>query len=360
MSKKAVAIASPYGERIAGLRAEMARRRLDGYLIVNRMDQLWLTGFTGEDGLVLVTGKAVVLLTDGRFDEAADLQAPFAKKVLRKKRTPETNAKEILRHKLSRLGFDPGHLTVADHAGHKKHLGSTRLVPAEGVTLALRLCKDAGEVEAIRKSARVAEEAFRRLKPGQTEREIAARLEYEMQMLGAQGASFPTIVAVGANASLPHYEPGNGVVSDHDPILIDWGARVGWYCSDLTRMVWRTTTPPQMAEINRIVKEAHDQAVAAVKPGLTAHAVDKVARDVIARAGYGERFNHALGHGLGLDVHEAPRVGAGTKDVLKPGTVITIEPGVYVPGVGGVRIEDDVLVTETGHEVLTSLEIDQP
>jgi Xaa-Pro aminopeptidase len=364
MSKKSSAIPSPCGERIVGVRAEMARRRLDGYLIQNRMDQYWLTGFTGEDGPVLVTDRAIVLLTDGRFDEAARREAPYAKKVLRKKRTPEVNAREIRRHKLTRLGFDPGQMTVGEFNELKKFMKPTRLVPAGGLCGNMRLNKDAGEVAAIRKAIMVAQEAFRRLResiePGQTERQLAARLEYEMQMRGAQGASFPTIVAAGPNASLPHYEAGEGRVTDTDPILIDWGARVEWYCSDLTRMVWPANPPGELKEIDKIVHEAHDRAIAAVRPGIKAEVVDQVARDVITKAGYGPRFNHALGHGLGLDVHEAPRVGKGTRDLLKPGMIITIEPGIYVPGVGGVRIEDDVLVTETGHEVLTSLGIDQP
>ena len=143
-------------------------------------------------------------------------------------------------------------------------------------------------------------------------------------------------------------------------ILIDWGAQVNWYTSDLTRMIWPGKPPPQMAAINRVVHEAHDRAIAAVRPGIKAEAVDKVARNHIKKAGYGDRFNHALGHGRGLDVHEAPRIGKGTVDGLQPGMIFTIEPGVYVPGVGGVRIEDDVLVTETGCEVLTSMAVDHP
>jgi Xaa-Pro aminopeptidase len=337
----------------------MARRKLDGYLVQNRMDQYWLTGFTGEDGFVLVTARAVVLLTDGRFDEAADLQTPWARKVLRKIRTPDRTAKEIRRHKLKRLGFDPGHLSVGEFTALRKHLRPTQLAGASAVILDMRLQKDAGEVAAIRAAIRVAERAFRKvvnwIRPGVTESQISARLVYEMQGLGAQEAAFPTIVAVGPNASLPHYEPGRGVVKKNEGILIDWGARVNWYISDLTRMVWPAGTPREMARIQRIVKDAHDQAIACVKPGVKTSAVDRAARRVIEKAGYGPQFSHALGHGIGLDVHEAPRVGKETDILLKPGMVITIEPGIYVAGKGGVRLEDDVLVTETGHEVLSSL-----
>ena len=364
MSKKAAGIPSPYDQRIAGLRAHLAKKGLDGYLVLNRMDQYWLTGFTGEDGMVLVTRRGVILLTDGRFDEAADREAPYARKVLRKMRTAEANAKIILKSKPASVGFDPDQMTVGEHAALKKFVKPTKLVPDGSVLGKLRVSKDEGEVAAIRGSIAIAEKAFTRvckwIRPGKTEREVAARLEYEMKTLGAQGPSFPTIVAFGKNSSLPHYEPGDVVLTEKDVILIDWGAQVGWYASDLTRMIWPAKTPRRMVEINRIVREAHDRAIAAARPGMTGHDLDKVARGVIRKAGYGDRFNHATGHGMGLDVHEAPRVGMGTSTVLVPGMVVTIEPGIYLPGVGGVRIEDDVLITEDGCEVLTSMTIAQP
>lgn len=359
MSKRPAKIPAPYQDRLRRVRAELARRRLDGYLVQNRMDQYWLTGFTGEDGFVLVTPREVVLLTDGRFDQAAHIESPWARKVLRRQRTPARNAEEIHRYKLKRVGFDPGHLTVAEFTALRKHARPTQLISAASIILDMRLQKDAGEVAAIRKAIRVGERAFEKvvrwIKPGVTEREISARLAFEMQCLGAQEVSFPTIVATGANASLPHYEPGDVAVKKGQGVLIDWGARVGWYTSDLTRMVWPGSIPRQLAKVQDIVKEAHDQAIAFVKPGVTSHAVDAVARGVIEKAGYGPQFNHALGHGMGLDVHEGPRVGQGTQTVLKPGMVITIEPGIYLAGKGGVRLEDDVLVTETGHKVLSTL-----
>ncbi len=358
MAKKA-AIPAPYADRVARLRQQMRQRRLDGYLVVNRMDQYWLTGFTGEDGLVLVTARAVVLLTDGRFDEAADRECPWARKVLRKQRTPQRNAREIKKYKLARVGFDPAHMTVAEFEGLRKAVRPTRLVAVSGLILNMRLLKEADEVAALCRAIGVAEQAFKRvqrwLRPGHTERQIAAKLAYEMQALGAQEVSFPTIVACGANASLPHYEPGDGVVRKNEGVLIDWGARVGWYCSDLTRMIYPGSIPREIARIHAIVKEAHDAAIAAVRPGIKATDVDRAARRVIEKAGYGRHFDHATGHGIGLDVHEAPRVGKGTETVLEPGMVITIEPGIYLPGKGGVRLEDDVLVTETGHQVLSTL-----
>jgi Xaa-Pro aminopeptidase len=351
----------PYSLRINKLREEMARRKLDGYFVQERMDQYWLTGFTGEDGGALVTQKAVVLLTDGRFDEAADREAPYAKKILRKKRDAETNAKEVKRLKITKLGFNPGHMCVGDHNELKKFVAPAKLVPADNMITPFRGVKDGGEVDRLRTAIRVAEQAFEKvrgwLRPGLTEREIAAQLAYEMQKLGAQGETFPSIVAVGPNSSLPHYEPGDRPLTENEILLVDWGARVNWYGSDLTRVLWLGSIAPELRKVFDIVREAHDRATEAVRPGIKAHDVDRVAREVIRKAGYGERFNHALGHGLGLVAHEIPRVGKGTKTKLEPGMVITIEPGIYLPGLGGVRLEDDVLVTDTGYEVLSALPV---
>jgi Xaa-Pro aminopeptidase len=364
MAKNKSAIPEPYGQRIGLLRQEMTRRGLDGYLILDRLDQIWLTGFTGEDGLVLVSPSKIVLLTDGRFSEAADRQAPYARKVLRKQRTAEVNARQIGKFKLRRIGFDPAQLSVADHSELSKRLRPTKLVPAGGIVAQMRACKNDGEVRAVQLAIDVAQTAFQRLREwlrfGKTEREIAARLEYEMKSLGAQGPSFPTIVACGANSSLPHYEVGDGVFTEESVLLVDWGAQVGWYCSDLTRVIWPPQPPRELVDIFRVVQAAHDEAIAAARPGMTAHELDRVARRVIVDAGYGKQFNHATGHGLGLAVHEVPRVGAGTKVELKPGMIITVEPGIYLPGIGGVRIEDDILITEDGHQVLSSLPVDRP
>lgn len=364
MSKKPAEIPAPHGERITKVRAEMIRRKIDGYLVQDRMDQFWLTGFTGEDGAALLTPRAIVLLTDGRFDEAADVQAPYARKVLRKKRDAAETVKELRRCQVTRLGFNPDHLNVSDFTALRKAAAPIRLISASDVIRPFRAVKDDGEVQCLRKAIRIAEEAFqeirRWLRPGLTEREIAAQLSYEMQKRGAQSESFPAIVAAGSNASLPHYEPGERKLAENEILLVDWGARVGWYGSDLTRVVWLGSIPPRMREIFDVVRAAHDRAIEAVRPGAKAQAVDRVAREVITKAGYGKQFSHGLGHGLGCVVHESPRLSKISKDVLAAGMVLTIEPGIYIPGVGGVRIEDDVLVTETGHQVLSTLPAEFP
>lgn len=361
MAQKARGIPEPYRTRIARVRADLAARKLDGLLITNYTDQLWLTGFTGEDGHVLLTARQVVLLTDGRFDETADREAPWARKVLRKKRTPDATARQFAKHDLARVGYDPNHLSVATFTALRKSCRPTSLLSAAGLITRHRLIKTAGEIAAIRRAIAVAEKAFvraqRYVRPGRSERQVAARLVYEMEQLGATGASFPPIVAAGASASLPHYTPGERLIRDRQGLLVDWGARVGGYVSDLTRVIRVGSIPRRLETIYAVVAEAHDRAIAALRAGISASRVDKAARDVIRRAGFGRHFNHALGHGIGLDVHEGPRLAMNSDDHLAAGMVVTIEPGVYLPGYGGVRIESDVLVTETGCEVLSSLPI---
>lgn len=356
---KTPAAPAPFADRIERLRAACRQRKLDGYLSLNRMDQVWLTGFTGEDGAVLVTERQVVLLTDGRFDETADREAPFARKVLRTSRTPDVTAREIRRLKISRLGFDPRHMNVHTFAELRKSLKGTRLNAASQLVSDMRRVKDAGEVARIRKAVQIAEQAFQSLlewlRPGMTEREVAARLVFDMQSRGAQEAAFQPIVAVGPNASLPHYEPGDRRVSQREGVLVDWGARCDWYVSDLTRMVWPGSIPPELAKVCKTVIEALELATAAIKPGVKAAKVDQAARGHIAQVGFGKQFTHSTGHGIGLDVHEDPGLRKSNALTLQPGMVVTVEPGIYLPGVGGVRVENDVLVTETGYEVLSSL-----
>ena len=352
----------PYSLRIQNLRDALQQRGLDGYLVQDRMEQYWLTGFTGEDGYTIITPKEAVLLTDGRFDEAASIEAPWARKILRKKRTAEVNGGEIVRCKIKQLGFNPAQMSVADHKALKKFAAPTKLVPCDDLITPARAIKEPGEVERMRASIKIAERAFEKvrkwLKPGLTERAVAARLVYEMQQLGAQGETFPAIVAFGPNSSLPHAVPGDRPLKKDEMLLFDWGAHVNWYGSDLTRVVWLGSIPRRLRKVFDVVREAHDRAIEAVRPGITGHDLDAVARKIITKAGFGKLFNHALGHGLGLVAHEVPRIGMGTETVLEPGMVITIEPGIYLPGVGGVRLEDDVLVTKTGYEVLSSLPVE--
>ena len=353
------AIPEPYQSRLARLRARLAKRRLDGLLITDRNDQIWATGFTGEDGEVLITARRVVLLTDGRFDETADREAPWATKVLRTQRGPEATAKQIRTLKLRRVGIDPARISAARYHALAKLIRPAKLCDLEGFVAALRQCKDADELPRIRRAIDIAQRAFQRmrrwLRVGHSERQIAAKLVYEMQRLGASGPAFAPIVAVAGNASQPHYEPGDARLERDQPLLVDFGARADGYVSDLTRVIWIGSIRPAFQRVYDTVVAAHDAAVAAVRPGIRAADVDHAARETISQAGYGEYFTHATGHGIGLDVHEAPRIGRGSRQTLEAGMVVTIEPGIYIPGRIGVRIESDVLVTDNGARVLSSL-----
>jgi Xaa-Pro aminopeptidase len=321
-----------------------------------------LTGFDGEDGAALVTRRAVYLITDGRFEELAARTAGWARAVIRTGPIGPEIARIMRRHRIQRLGFQPEHLTVEAFGSLRKAVKPARLVAAPGIAAELRLTKDSTEVTTIRRAVRVAEEAFKavtaRIRLGMTERELAADLEHEMIVRGASKASFPIIVAEGANSSLPHATPGNRRFRDGSAVLIDWGATVGHYRSDLTRVVFVNRIPPRFRDMYAHVLEAQEKAVRAVRPGARMGDVDAVARDSLSQAGLGDRFAHGLGHGIGLDIHEAPRLGRGVTDRLEPGMVVTVEPGVYFPGLGGVRIEDDVLVTERGRRVLSRLSRD--
>ncbi|MCA9243523.1 MAG: aminopeptidase P family protein [Phycisphaerales bacterium] len=359
MAKKPAKVPEKYARRLTALRSAMRERDLGAYVVLDRKDQYYLTGFTGEDGAVLITSSRVTLLTDGRFDETADIETPWAKKVVRKQRGADSYVKAIAATRVKVVGFDPNHMNVLTFSELKKRLKPIDLKAASGLVTELRLRKDASEIAAIRKAIKVAEDAFvatrRYIRAGATEAEVAARLVFEMTSRGASGPAFGPIVAAGANSSLPHYEPRNVKIRNNSIVLIDWGARVDWHISDLTRVVAIGSIPRKMERVYQVVREAHDRAVAAARPGIAAGELDAVARDHIRSAGFGDRFSHSLGHGIGLDVHEGPGLRVGATVKLEPGMVVTIEPGVYLPGVGGVRLENDVLITREGAESLSSL-----
>jgi Xaa-Pro aminopeptidase len=347
--------------RLSSVREYIGRKRLDGLLIASRVDQVYLTGFTGEDGMVLITPRQVYLLSDFRFKTAAEEQAGWARFVMRKKGIAEALAKVARRIGIGRIGVVPEQMTVAAGRELRKALRpvGAGLVYVDHVVADLRKKKDAAEIALVRRAIRIAEEAFRAVRRsirlGQTELELASRLNYEMGRRGAAGPSFPTIVAEGPNSALPHAEPGARPVRSGSVVLFDWGARVDGYCSDLTRVVFIDKIRPQFRRVYGVVLEAQLRAVHWVRAGRSIRRLDAVARSYIAQCGYGREFGHSLGHGLGLDVHEPPSLNARNKARLESGMVVTIEPGIYVPGAGGVRIEDDVLVRDEGCEVLTTL-----
>lgn len=345
--------------RLSQCRQRMKKHRISAYLITSPTDYFYLTGFGGEDSAVLITAKDVHLITDRRFEESSRKECPWAKARMRQGLLNDEIVKACKELKIRSLAIQADYLSVADHTALRKMNRSTRLVSAPAIPSALRRIKSPEELTAMRKAIRVAEDAFqamaRSIRIGQTELALAARLEFEMKTRGASAASFPTICAEGANAALPHAQPGSRRVKPGSAVLFDWGARVGGYCSDLTRMVFVGSMPRRLRAVYEIVLEAQKRAIAAIRPGRRMCDVDAVARDTISDAGYGEAFGHGLGHGLGLNVHEAPSLSWRSKEKLEAGMIVTAEPGIYLPGVGGIRIEDDVLVTPGGRRVLSRL-----
>lgn len=329
-------------------------------MITNEPDYFYLTGFSGEESAVMITPREVHILTDARFLEELKHEVRWARAWLRKGFLNEEVIRACGELKIKKLAVQSKHLSVGEHAEFRRRLRGTRLMLAPPILESMRRLKDEIEVAIMRRAIDVAEDAFKAtcktIRAGQTELELAARLEYEMKCRGASSPAFPTICAEGANAAAPHARPGRRKIKRGSAILFDWGARVGRYCSDLTRMVFVGSIPPRLRVVYAVCLEAQLAGVDAVRPGARMCDVDEAARSVIKKAGYGSRFTHGLGHGLGLNVHEPPSLSWRSKDELVPGMLVTVEPGIYLPGVGGVRIEDDVLVTARGKRVLTSLD----
>ncbi len=346
-------------ERLRRCRQLMHRHSLGAYLVTARADQIYLTGFDGEDGAALITAGGVTLVTDGRFGEVLNRQAPWADVVLRRGPLEDAVAQAIRSRRPRTVGVQANRLPLQLYQSLQQRCRPIRLTAAPPLVDGLRLTKDPTELRKIRKAIRIAEAAFAatrgEIRVGMTESEVAACLEYEMKRRGASGPSFETIVAEGPNAALPHARPGKRCIKDGSLLLIDWGAVCDHYCSDLTRVLFVGKIRPRLKRLYQIVLEAQEKALAAIAPGKRVCDIDKAARDHITAAGYGPAFIHGLGHGIGLDIHEEPRLKYGLQDRLEVGMVVTVEPGIYIAGSAGIRIEDDVLVTARGHQILTGV-----
>ncbi len=347
---------------LKALRSWMAAKGLDGILVTSPHNRFYLSGFLAEDmgieesaGALLVLRRQHLLLTDGRYREQAEREAPGWHVIVYK------NLAQGVREAVEGLGigslaYEPRFLSCAAMRSLEKALPGVRWIDSKGFLDGKRAVKSDAEVEAIREAIAVAEEvmeeAGKRVVPGVIERELAAWIVQELSVR-SQGPSFPPIVASGPNAALPHAVPGSRTVAPGDPVIIDLGARVRGYCSDMTRTFFAGGPGGRMAEVYRVVREAQVAAIEACVPGATGRAVDRAARQVIAEAGLGEFFVHATGHGVGIAVHEAPSLSKRWRRALRPGMVVTVEPGVYLPGEGGVRLEAMVLVTDEGPVELT-------
>lgn len=348
--------------RASRLRALFAEAGCDAVLVTNPVNVRYLTGFTGSAGLLAVVPDGLLLVTDGRYRDQADLEATRAGVDLTVAVQGSAGGqREVLTTAfvgLDRLALEAGSITWAaqrryEHDWFPDH----ELVPTEGMVEALRVVKDDGEIARIAAAAAIADEALETVKPsiveGVTERAVAIGLDLAMRRAGASGSSFETIVASGPNAARPHARPGSRRMTAGDLVVIDFGAVVDGYCSDMTRTFVLGTPSPTAARMLEVVAAGQSAGVAAVGPGVACAEVDRAARAVIREAGWAEAFLHGTGHGVGLDIHEEPRVSALSTATLAPGHVVTVEPGVYLSDHGGVRIEDTLVVTSEGARPLT-------
>jgi Xaa-Pro aminopeptidase len=350
-----------YTARRDKLRRSIKKAGVDALLVTSFTNVTYLTGFTGDDSYLLVLPKGEVLLTDPRYTTQLEEECPGLKLEIRQPGVTMLEAidRTVRKAKPAKLGVEGASMTVGLREQIAGLLPKVELVSTTSLVEDLRIIKDKDEIAEMRRAVWYAEKAFgvirASLRPEDSEKKVADDLEYQMRLYGAKSAAFPPIIAVGPRAALPHARPTEKTIGEDGFVLIDWGASGGLYNSDLTRVLVTGKIPPKLERIYRVVLSAQEQAIAAIRPGVTCEEVDRVARDIITKAGYGSNFGHGLGHGLGLQVHEAPRLGAKQTLKLEPGMVVTVEPGIYLPDWGGVRIEDDVLVTKSGHDVLTSV-----
>jgi Xaa-Pro aminopeptidase len=349
-----------FHSRRENLRSALKEAEIDALLVSAPSNVSYLTGFSGDSSSLLVGRYRDLIVSDGRFTTQLEQECP---ELEARVRFPGQDMNPMIAEVLellglTRVGFEATHLTVADHDALGVAAPGVAFVAMTGRVEALRQIKDESEIAAIREAIGFAERAFQMLRAGlrdgESEKDVADALEGYLRHCGATAASFPPIVAVGANAALPHARPSAITrIGEDDFVLVDWGATGRPYKSDLTRVLVTGKVTPKFEAIYRTVLNALKRGIAAIRPGVKAHDVDAEARSVIEEAGFGRFFDHGLGHGLGIDIHEAPRIRKGSNVVLEPGMVFTVEPGIYLPGWGGIRIEDDVLVTPDGCEVLS-------
>ncbi len=349
-----------HAQRRDKLRSLMRSAQADAMLVTNELNVTYLTGFTGDSSYLLLTRDREIILSDARYEEDLRAECPDVTAEIRR---PPTKMGEWVERVVSSvkpkaLAIEADSLTLTQFDQFATSLPNVNLVKTSGLVEQLREIKDKDEIAETRHAVRLAERAFAviraAMRPDQTEREIARELEHQIRLLGGRGCAFPPIVAVGPQAALPHARPGDRRIEESPFVLIDWGAVSRLYRSDLTRVLATAKISPKLETIYRVVLRAQQAAIDTIRPGVALEAVDAAARKVIEAAGYGRQFSHGLGHGIGLQIHEAPRVGQNEKRLLKPGMIVTVEPGIYIPQWGGVRIEDDVLVTRSGCEVLSS------
>jgi Xaa-Pro aminopeptidase len=333
----------------------------DGMLVTHPSNVTYLTGFSGEDSFLLLDPSGEFLLSDPRYEEQIGQECPGLAAAIRApaQKLLDFAIGEIQKTGLHGLLIEGDTMSVSQFQQLQSGLKSITLGVSSGLVEQLRQYKDAFELESIRRAIQMAERAFaavrNQLRGCQSEREIANDLDRNIRLLGGSGSAFRPIVGVGSRAALPHGVPSERRIEESPFVLIDWGANEGLYLSDLTRVLLTSSISAKFAKVYEAVLAAHQEAARMLRPGVGLQEVDGAARAIIDQAGFGRRFNHGLGHGFGLQIHESPRIGKNQTNTLQPNMVVTIEPGIYIPGWGGVRIEDDYWITPDGCERLTSL-----
>jgi Xaa-Pro aminopeptidase len=343
-------------EKLAKLRKALEQHQLEAILITNPFNRRYITEFTGTAGVAVVTKNDARFITDFRYTEQAAEQAKAFTIVEHKQSIGEEIKSQLKELDISAIGFERNHLTYAVYELYN-NLFDAKLVPVSGIIEELRMIKTAEELTVLKQAAAIADSAFEHIqsyiKPGVKEIDISNELEFFMRRQGATSSSFDIIVASGYRAALPHGVASEKEIQAGELVTMDYGAIYKGYCSDITRTVAVGEISGELKTIYNTVLEAQKQGVAEIKPGITGKEADALTRDYITEKGYGDHFGHSTGHGIGLEVHEGPSLSHRTDTILKPGMVVTVEPGIYVPEVGGCRIEDDLVVTETGNERLT-------
>jgi Xaa-Pro aminopeptidase len=361
-----------YRHRLEQIREQLSRLGFDGLLILIEENRRYLTGFTGEDGqfnesagVLIITPDRTLLATDSRYDLQAKGET-YGVEVVKYPKGWAVDLPDIVRDmNIRTLGFESARMSVLQHdkltEGFKRRPPGVKMIPMESVVEPLREIKDDHEVAITRRAVAAAETAFERLlpriKPGAKESELAWALEEELRCAGAEGSSFPIIVASGPNSSLPHATPGHREIAAGEPILFDWGARIDGYCSDISRTVFIGRADETFSRVFTVVRDAQRKAIDAIRPGASGREMDAIARAHIDGTEFADRFGHSLGHGTGLAIHEGPKLSPISDCVLAAGMIVTVEPGIYIPGWGGVRLENQILVTESGADILNRLPI---
>ncbi|PEF06096.1 aminopeptidase [Bacillus thuringiensis] len=342
--------------RITNIQKQLHNYGIDGLLITKKENRQYATNFTGSAGVVLIAAHKAIFVTDFRYVDQAKTEIKAAEIIMHKGNLEEEVANQVSKLNIQKLGIEDNNMTLQQFKKLQKYI-HTEMVPVCEIIEDIRLIKDTSEIETMKIAATIADEAFHHivtfLKPGISETDVRDELEFFMRKKGATSSSFQIIVASGVRSSLPHGVASNKIIERGDIVTLDFGALYDGYCSDITRTVAIGEPSEEFQKIYNVVREALKRGTEAIKPGETAKSIDDITRSYITEHGYGQYFGHSTGHGLGLEIHEPLRLSQESKATLQEGMVVTVEPGIYIPNWGGCRIEDDIVITKDGYDVIT-------